>query len=388
MKRRGIRIGLGLLLFLNCGQETAAQARNRVCDTIPYEFIQDKIIIPATVNGIQVKYIVDTGGRTGTEYDVATEMKATAAGYMRISDVNAQTANYQEAHIQNFSIGQNYKVEQLKTMILPKNSFFTGLGVVGILGGDAFAQSVVTFDSSLQIMVINHPYRPEGLKVTEGIPLLDETEHHSNVNIRLGETELEVLFDTGAGGFLLYSTDDCKRLADVCHSQEINRGYGIVTAGISGLGKPVEIKKVNVPSLHIMGKEFVNVGSTTTAMNGSIIGVDLLKYGKVIIDYMRRRFYFLPFEKEKTDMGGAPALWNVSILPMNERFEITTLWESMKDKVAYGDQVTDINGTSLKDCPKSQLAVEEIMNAISGDTAYIIVKKGNLEKKIEIRKEK
>lgn len=152
MKRRGIRIGLGLLLFLNCGQEAVAQARNRVCDTIPYEFIQDKIIIPATVNGIQVKYIVDTGGRTGTEYDVATEMKATAAGYMRISDVNAQTANYQEAHIQNFSIGQNYKVEQLKTMILPKNPFFTGLGVVGILGGDAFAQSVVTFDSSLQIV--------------------------------------------------------------------------------------------------------------------------------------------------------------------------------------------------------------------------------------------
>ena len=53
----------------------------------------------------------------------------------------------------------------------------------------------------------------------------------------------------------------------------------------------------------------------------SIIGVDLLEYGKVIIDYMRRRFYFFPFEEGKTDMGGAPALWNVSILPRNDRFE-------------------------------------------------------------------
>ena len=75
-------------------------------------------------------------------------------------------------------------------------------------------------------------------------------------------------------------------------------------------------------------------------------------------------------------MGGAPALWNVSILPRNDRFEITTIWDSMKDKV------------SLDDCPMSQMAVEDIMNAIPGDTGYIIVKKDNQEKKIEIRKEK
>lgn len=388
MKRTGILAGLWLLLFIMCGQESMAQIKNKVCDTIPYEFIQDKIIIPVTVNGIKVKYIVDTGGRTGTMYDAATEMKATAAGYTRISDVNAQGSNYQEAHVQNVSIGNNYKVKQLKTMVLPKSPFFTGLGVVGILGGDAFAQSVVTFDSRSNIMVINYPYRPEGLKVADGIPLKDEMEHHSYVDIRLGDNDLKVLFDTGAGGFLLYSTEDCNRLADVSGTKITNHGHGIVAAGITGLGKPVDIKKVNVPSIHIMGKEFTNVGSTTTVMNGTIIGVDLLKYGKVIIDYMRRRFYFLPFEKGKVDMGGAPSLWNVSILPRNERFEITTIWDSMKDKVAFGDQVVDINGTSLKDCPMSQMAVEEIMNAIPGETGYIIIKKDNKEKKIEIRKEK
>lgn len=64
MKRTGILIGLSLLLLLTCPQESLAQIRNKVCDTIPYEFIHDKIIIPVTVNGIQVKYIVDTGGRT------------------------------------------------------------------------------------------------------------------------------------------------------------------------------------------------------------------------------------------------------------------------------------------------------------------------------------
>lgn len=388
MKRTGILTGLCLLLSLTCGQGAMAQIRNKVCDTIPYELIQNKIIIPATVNGVQVKYIVDTGGKTGTTHGAAIQMKATAAGFMRVSDLNSQGSNFQEAHVQNLSIGENYKVRQLKTMVLPENTFFAGLGVVGILGGDAFAQSVVTFDSRSKIMVINSPYRPEGLKVTEGIPFVSNTEHHSIINVRMGEQDLRVLFDTGASGFLLYSSEDCDRLSDITGTKITNHGYGIVGAGISGLGKPVDIKKVCVPSISIPGKEFTNVGSTTTVMNTTIIGVDLLKYGKVIIDYMRRRFYFFPFENEAADMGGAPSLWNVSILPRNKRFEVTTIWDSMKDKVAFGDEVIDINGTSLKDCPMSQMAVEEIMNTIPGDTGYIIIKKDNLEKKIEIRKEK
>ena len=388
MKRTKILASLWLLLFLIYGKECMSQIPNKVCDTIPYEFVYNKIIIPVTVNGVKTKYIVDTGGRTGTTYDIALEMQATAAGYMRVSDVNGQGQNYQEADVSNVSIGNSYQIKKMRTMVLPKDPFFTDLGVAGILGGDAFAQSVVTFDSRNKIMVINYPYRPERLKLTDGIPLLDETEYHSFVTVKQGEQTMKILFDTGAEGFLLYSMQDYNRLADISDIKEINHGHGIVSAGLTGLGNPVEIKMLNIPSMCIINKEFTNIGSTTSMMNETIVGVDLLKYGKVIIDYMRRRFYFLPFEEGKIDMGGAPAFWNVNILPRNERFEITTIWDSMKDKVAFGDEVININGTSLKDCPMSQMAVEEIMNAIPGDNGYIIIKKDNQEKRIEIRKEK
>lgn len=388
MSRKGILTGCWLLLLLSHTQVALSQIKNKVCDTIPYEFVYEKIIIPVTVNGIKTKYIVDTGGKTATMRDFAIQMKATAAGFTNISDMNSQTAGYQEAYVQNLAIGENYKVGQLKTMVLPGNSFFRELGVAGILGGDAFAESVITFDSRTQIMVINYPYRPERLKVTDGIPLLDSAEHHSNINIGLGDTELKVLFDTGVGGFLHYASEDFNKYADASATQVTNRAHGIVAAGITGLGEPVEIKKTNVPSIRIMGKEFTNVGSTTTVMNRTIVGVELLKHGKVIIDYMRKRFYFFPFEEGKTDMGGAPSLWNVNILPHNGRFEITTVWDSMKDQVAFGDEVININGTSLKDCPMTQMAVEKILNDISGDEAYIIVKKDNQERRIEIKKEK
>lgn len=58
-----------------------------------------------------------------TMYDIALEMQANAAGYTRISDVNGQGQNYQEAYVSNVSIGNSYQIKLLKTMVLPKDPF-------------------------------------------------------------------------------------------------------------------------------------------------------------------------------------------------------------------------------------------------------------------------
>ena len=93
------------------------------------------------------------------------------------------------------------------------------------------------------------------------------------------------------------------------------------------------------------------------------------------------------FDSEIADMGGAPKTWNVSILPANERFEITTVWDSMKDVVNFGDQVVDINGTDITKFPMSQSAVDSVMNAIKENVGYIVVLKDGQKKKIEVRRE-
>lgn len=53
---------------------------------------------------------------------------------------------------------------------------------------------------------------------------------------------MKILFDTGAEGFLLYSIQDYNRLADISDIKETNHAHGIVSAGLAGLGSPVEIK--------------------------------------------------------------------------------------------------------------------------------------------------
>ena len=116
------------------------------------------------MNGLKVKYIVDTGGKTGTMRDIAVDMKALSTGTSTsVSDINRAGTNFQTGILQNVELSPNYKLSRLETMIFPMTGFFKELGVAGILGGDAFAQSVITFDAREKIMVINYPYRPAGL---------------------------------------------------------------------------------------------------------------------------------------------------------------------------------------------------------------------------------
>ncbi|WP_065217946.1 MULTISPECIES: aspartyl protease family protein [Butyricimonas] len=379
-----------VIVFLVGGSTVFAQQKTkRVCDTIPYEYIHDKIVIPVIVNGVKVKYIVDTGGQTGTMWEYAQEMGAKATGATtNISDLNGVGQNFQMATVENVELGPNYKLAELKTMVLGTVGFFEDLEVAGILGGDAFAQSVITFDSRKQIMVINYPYRPEGLKVTDGVEMFTGNTHHSIVNMDFGGVEKQVLFDTGAQGFLIIPKNDFQDLQQRGVCEEVAKAYGISGVGLAGLSDPGDIYKGNIREMTFLGKRFSDVGCVTSIGNTTIIGVDLLKYGKVVLDYMRKRFYFFPFDDSVQDMGGAPKTWNVGILPANGRFEVTTVWESMKDEVSFGDQVVDINGTSLANLPMSQLEIDKIMNAIEGDTGYIIVVKEGKEKKIEIRRER
>ena len=193
MKFKVFLCGIFTLAFMSGYAQQ--QPAKRVCDTIHYEFIQDKIVIPVIVNGVKVKYIVDTGGQTGTDWEHVKAMGGVATGASNaISDHNDKKQLYQMAKVKNVQLSPNYMLAEMKTMVLPVIGSFKSIGVVGILGGDAFAQSVVTFDAREQIMVINYPYRPDRLKITDGVEMFPGSTHHSIINMNLGGVEKRVLF--------------------------------------------------------------------------------------------------------------------------------------------------------------------------------------------------
>ena len=106
---------------------SAAQIQNRVCDTIPYDYIHNRIVIPVVLNGIPVRYIVDTGGQTGTVAEVAVKAGAKAQGYAGVSDLNSNKSVFQKGVISNVALSPHHTLAQLSSLILPENGFFDEL---------------------------------------------------------------------------------------------------------------------------------------------------------------------------------------------------------------------------------------------------------------------
>ena len=121
------------VFFIILCSSVHAQQTKRICDTIPYEFIQEKIVIPVVVNGVKTKYIVDTGGKTGTMWEEAMEMKVESAGSLvSISDLNGSGISYQKGILKNIQLRANYQITELHTMVLPEVWMFKKMLVDGI----------------------------------------------------------------------------------------------------------------------------------------------------------------------------------------------------------------------------------------------------------------
>ena len=91
--------------------------------------------------------------------------------------------------------------------------------------------------------------------------------------------------------------------------------------------------------------KFRNVTTSTNNHPYTLLGVKLLQYGKVTIDYPRGRFYFEAFQpdNEINNQGN-----NFDLTVKDGDLFVSTVWSSTKGKIAVGDKVVKINGTPAK----------------------------------------
>ena len=99
--------------------------------------------------------------------------------------------------------------------------------------------------------------------------------------------------------------------------------------------------RVRFPLISVGSTKFKNVSSETSTPPFTLLGVRLLDYGKVTLDYPRARFYFEAYELEN-DLESKH--YNVALRVKDGELFVSTVWSAMKGIVEVGDKVTKING--------------------------------------------
>jgi subtilisin family serine protease/predicted aspartyl protease len=351
----------------------------RKTDTIPFEIVQGKFVVEATVNGKPARLIMDTGGITTLTSDTLNHYGATVSNTGTFADVNNAQLNFGTGVVENLYIGKLLGWEAANMTVVPNNGFFRSIGVAGTVGGEIFQGVCLTIDKRNRQFIISYPYRPKGISRLDGTPMDLGQYMQSKVPMTVGGKKINVLFDTGVSDFLALGQQD---YAGVKSSTEIRQtGYGFMHVGIGGI-KSAErdsLYKVSVPVMAVPGgKEFRHVGAVVIPHSHTLVGLGLLDYGRVMLDYPRGLFYFFPYDDKPVDMENANRIWNVKILPVDGHFEVTAVFGAAG--VNTGEQVWNINGTDLAAGEQSELFIDEIFASISGDTAWILV--GHNKKKL------
>lgn len=365
-----------------------SQAQTKILyDTIPFEIVQDKLIITASIDGQPVKMILDTGGQNTIVADSAKAHNVQFIRSQTIADVNDARIETYIGSVSNFRVGRWMKWDVGKVTVIPGNPFFRELGVAGTVGAEFFSQVTLAIDRRNKRIIISHPYRPAGISRADGIAVKMDSSNafQASVPVRFGDRTVEVLFDSGAGGFLSLSDSDYAALKGIAVEQET--GHGLLYVGAAGIGEAVTdtIRKVSIPVITLPGgKVLENVGTLVGNHPATIAGQKLFDYGIAMFDYPRGLFYFLPYEDGASDVADETRIWNVRILPMvEEGVGLFRVVATIGDTgIANGERVWEIGGVDLAEEMLSENTVNGLLENV--DTAVITV--GEDKREVEIRK--
>ena len=280
--------------------------------TIPYRIVGEKMVIEMKVNGNARPFIFDTGGRTALTTKACQALQITATDSMKVTDVN--------------NVESYYKTTR-------------------IIGSDLFASTIVSIDSQTKNIIVTSAEKPSTVSLRK---MLNFTKEGGMpiVNVQIAPvSNITVLFDTGSPSLLSLIESDFERIKPEASMEVVSEGYGEGSIGVAGQADKASSYRVHIPLLSVGATKFRNLTTHTDKHPYTLLGVKLLQYGKVTIDYPRGRFYFEAFQPDNEINNQCN---NFDLTVKDGDLYVSTVWSSTKGKIEVGDKVIKINGKPTK----------------------------------------
>ncbi|MGB0862552.1 MAG: PDZ domain-containing protein [Saprospiraceae bacterium] len=331
MKKKSLLFSLFFLLITNIsfsqkiGYQLEGKYQRRA--TIPFELINNLIVIPLKINGFELKFVVDTGVKYTILVDKVYSDILQIQYQRRIELIGADRNQVMTALVApdvNMRLGRVFNPKE--TILVLEEDFLKfdevfGQDVHGIIGHELFKNFIVKIDyDNKRLTLYKHEkfrtpkksYKAFDIELSFGKPyIIAPVTFHNNdtVNTR-------VLLDTGASFNLLLDVNSNPKInfpPKTLHG-DMGRGLGGLLDGLVG----------RVPRLNFTPFSFENIitfyqsDTVFSELNelsnrNGIIGNGILKRFKVIFDYRNQKLYL-----SKGKSYNAPFLFDMSGIILEE----------------------------------------------------------------------
>lgn len=309
---------------------------------LPYRVAGGKMLVDVKMNGENRTFIFDTGaGKTALTGEICEELGLAVVDSLNVTDVNGKKDGYPIVEIASLLTSDGrINFRGLQVMKLPKPSPFKCFHADGLIGSDLLAQWIVEIDGKAKTITLTSPEKASTVSLRRMIPFAKAGMPIIALQAGRGNT-LVCLFDTGCPGFLNLKNSDFEALKSSAAFEVTDEGYGEGSISIGGMGETDASYRVCFPQLNVGATKFANVSTETATPPYTLLGIKLLKYGKVTIDYPRGRFYFEPYEDEY-DL--TEKHYDLALRVKDGDLIVSEVWSGMKGVVDIGDKVLKING--------------------------------------------
>jgi predicted aspartyl protease len=327
-------------------------------EEVNFEIVMQKIIIPVNINNKEYKFLLDTGAPNLISRTVYNELQTEVKKNISVLDANNKKQEMSLVSVSSIKINSlNFENTVALLSDINNHPILKCYKIDGFIGSNLLQNSIIKISLKDKKIIItdnitklNTQAKPTKLKLVnqQKSPFikLDFLGKNSSKG-----TEFALL-DTGMDGFY----DISNRANNVFQKEEIITqlagSKGVSDIGLFGVNESNEQQLVHVHKMKINSTSFENIITETTDDDNSRIGLDLLKYGDVIIDFKNKKFYF-EAEKEVVINKKIPI---ISTSFKDEKIIVGHVWDKeYKDKINFEDEIIRIDNYNFKEMEICQI---------------------------------
>lgn len=315
--------------------------------SITYKDVNDKIIIPVTIQGSTYQFLFDTGAPNVISSSLLNAANHSSGKALTISDSNDRQQKMNLTTFKEITVG-GVTFTNTSALIFEKseNILFDCFEIDGIIGSNLLQKSIVQINSKTKELILTNSLKNLSLgNVTPMKLFIANPQGSPYIQIKLkGDNTIteKLLFDTGASGFYDMTKKRVKVFKEHNVATSILSSKGVSGMGLFGTSETNTKYRLKIPEISIYNHVFSNVSTTTTDDDHSRIGSDILKYGVVTLDFKKKKFYFNGFSKTN-DLK--EKLLGFTTVVENNKLIVGVVWDKkLKNKISYGDEIVGING--------------------------------------------
>ncbi|OYQ38559.1 hypothetical protein CHU92_04875 [Flavobacterium cyanobacteriorum] len=214
------------------------------------------------------------------------------------------------------------------------------------------------------------------------------------INIKT-ETEIlnsnaTVIFDSGDDSFFTFSQHHFDQVVNEVQEKQkqlqepvtgslqlfdvIFTSKGSFSFSLNGNADHATYYQYRIKNLTFGQTAFENIIATTTSDNRSRVGFGLLQYGRLILDYRNKKYYFLPYDSMACfNVNHKAERFNATY--ENNKFRVGIVWdEALQGIMKVGDEILSINEVDFSSLSMCEVLRSRHEKAIEADKLVITLK--------------